>query len=107
MNGLQVFRRHDVLVIHFQFNVTFLILYRIRTTAYLHASSAIGRSIQLVQAQITLSGNGHTQSSVAEHFDTHQLTHRTLDLLLLNSIVNLTYLFQVQFTRQYHHIGKA
>ena len=43
---------------------------------------------------------------MAEHLNTHRLTHRTFNAFLLDCIIDLAHLFQVQFTRQYYHIGK-
>ena len=106
MNGLQVFRRHDVFVVYFQFDVAFLILHDISPAAHLHTSAPVGRSIQLIQTQVTFSGNRHTQGTVTEHLYPHQFAHRTLNLLFLDSFIDFPYLFQVQFTRQYHYIGK-
>ncbi|CDD47439.1 unknown [Bacteroides sp. CAG:875] len=107
MNGLQIFRRHDVLVIYFQFDIAFLILYNIGPAAYLHAGSPVGRGILFVQTQIAFSGNRHAQSSVTEHFNTNQVTHRSLDLLFLDGIVYLAHLLEIQLAGQHHHIGKA
>ena len=106
MNGLQVLRRHDVLIIDFQFNVALLVLYDIGTTAHLHACTAVGRRILLVQAQVTLTRHRHAQCPVTEHLDTYRLSHRTLDTLFVDGIINLAHLLQVEFTRQYHYIGK-
>ena len=106
MNGLQVFRRHDILVVNFQFNITFLILHRISTAAHLHTSPPIGRSIHLIQTKVTLAGHCHAQSSMTEHLDTNQFSARPAYMLLFYLTIDFCDLLQIKFTGKYHHIGK-
>ena len=43
---------------------------------------------------------------MAEHFDAHQLSRWSLDLLLYNLVVDVLHLPHIQFSSQHHHIGK-
>ena len=62
--------------------------------------------IHFMQRQIALARNSHTKRSVAKHFDTDQLSARSTDMFFLNLTIDLRYLFQIQFARQHHYIGK-
>ena len=43
---------------------------------------------------------------MAEHLNTYQSAFRSAYILLNYLLVNLGHLVQIQFTGQYHHIGK-
>ena len=105
-NGFQVFGRHDVFVVNFQFNFAVFVLYSVAAATNLVAFSAISRQIFLVQTQVAFTRNSHTKRTVAKHFNPDQFTVFTPDILFHNSFMNFSYLFQVQFARQHHHIGK-
>ena len=107
MNSFQIFRRHDVFIVHLQFNITLFILHIVCTATYLHTSPPVSRSIHLMQTEITLARHCHTECPVAEHLNTDQFSIRTFNLFLLDSIINHPHLLQIQFTCQYHYIGKA
>ena len=107
MNCLKVFRRHNILVFDIQFDIAVFIFYRISTPTNLHASSPVGGSVHFVQAQVTFTGNGHTESSVGKHFDTDQFSFRSRNLLVDDLPIDFMHLFQIQLTRQDDNIGKT
>ena len=106
MNGFKVFGRHYILVVYLQFYIRRRISDRIAPTAYLIAAASVCRAIFLVQAQITLPRDSHTQRSVAKHLYLHQIATASAYLLLFDSSVDMIYLVEVQFACKYHHIGK-
>ena len=106
MNSFQVFRRHDIFVINIQFHIRFLITNGIRTTTHLHTSTPVGRMVHLMQRKIAFTRNSHTERTMTEHFNTKLFATRTADMFFLYLPVNLRYLFQIQFTGQYHYISK-
>ena len=72
----------------------------------MHAGSAVGAGVHLVQAQVALAAYGHAQGTVAEHLNANQFALGAADILFQYLLVNLSHLVQIKFTRQYHHIGK-
>ena len=60
MYCLQVFGRHDILVVHLQFDVRRLVFYHVCPPADLRAGSAVSRTIQVVQREVTLTADRHT-----------------------------------------------
>jgi len=105
-DGLQVLRRHDVLVVNLQFRTRLTVGDEVRAAAYLHAGTAVGRPSRVVEAHVALAADGHAQCTVAEHLDTYQLARGTADVLLLNLSADVGHLLHVQLAGQYHDVGK-
>ena len=49
MDGFQVFGRHDILIVHFQFHIRLFITYRVRAAAHLHTGTTVSRVVHLVK----------------------------------------------------------
>ena len=106
MDGFQVFRRHNILVVNIQLHIRLLVAHRIGTAAHLHTRSPVGRMVHLVQREVALARYRHAQSAMTEHLDTYPFTARTADILFADMAVDFRHLFQVQLTCQHHYIGK-
>ena len=104
--GLQVFRAHYIFVVYFQLVASLVIRDGIRATAYLHALSAVGTPVGVVQAHVALAAYSHAQCPMAEHLYTHQLPARSAYVLLFYLAVYLCHLLHVQLACQHYHIGK-
>ena len=50
MDGFQVFGRHDILIIHFQFEVRLFVFHDIAASANLHTRPAVGGVVEVIQA---------------------------------------------------------
>ena len=105
-DSLQVLRTHEVFVVHLYLVARLSIGEDVRTTAYLYALTAVGRAIGIGKTHIALARYCHAQSSVAKHLNAYQLTAWTSDVLLLYLSVYLRHLIHVEFSGQYHHVGK-
>ena len=103
----QVFGTHDVFVVHVELYSRFAVTHRIAAAAHLHTLSPVGRPAEVVEREVAFATHGHTQRTVAEHFDAQQLARRPADVLFLDEIVDFGHLFQVQLARQHHHVGKG
>ena len=105
-NRFQVLGRHDVLVIHLKLCACLDVLHLVAAPTNLHAFTTVGRASRILKTEIALATDGHAKGSMAEHLDAHQLSRRTLDLLLHNLVVDVLHLPHIQFSCQHDHIGK-
>ena len=69
LNGTQILRRHDVLIVDVKFRAGLKIGDLIATAAKLVAGATVGRSTIGLETQIALPGDGHAERSVGEHLN--------------------------------------
>ncbi len=77
----------------------------ISPAAGLQTASPVGGSVHLMQAQVTLAADRHTEGSVNKHLQPQQISGRTLYLLLSDHVADLMNASEVGFPGQHHHIG--
>lgn len=105
LDGTEVFRGHDVFVVHDQFLAAFQVGHRVAAAADLQAGSPVGRGAEPVQAEVAFPGNGHAESAVREHFDAYPFSGRSPQVLGDNLPVDLGDLLQRKLPRQHDDIG--
>ena len=106
MNGFQVLRGHDILVVNVQFEVRGLIFDRVSASAHLYTSASIGTEAVVIEAQVTFPTHRHTQRTVTEHLNTQEFAFRTADSLFFYVAMNRSHLLHIQFARQHDDIGE-
>ena len=105
-DGLEVLRRHDILVVNLELVARLVVGDGVRTAAYLHALAAVGRASGVGKTHVALAAHSHAQRTVAEHLDAHQLALRSADVLLLYLLEDVSHLVHVQLARQDNNVGK-
>jgi len=88
VDGLEIFGRHDVLILNLQLVACLNVGDAVAAAADLCARTAVGAGVHLVQAQIAFARYSHAQSAVAEHFNLHQFAARAADVLRLYGIAD-------------------
>ena len=106
VDRLQVLGRHDVLVVDLQLDTRLLILDLVGAAADLRARATVSALTLLVQAEVALTRDGHTEGAVGEHLDTDGLTSRADDGLLYDRLMDGSDLVHIQLTCQDHDVGK-
>ena len=107
VDGLEVFGRHDVFVVHLQLDVAVAVAHGVGAAAHLHAGAAVGRGAEFVEAQVAFAGDGHAEGAVAEHLDAHQLSAGAADVFVDDVAVDFLHLFQVELACQDDDVGEA
>ena len=105
MNGLEVFRRHYILIVNLQLLASLTVSHSIGPAAYLHTRATVSGACSLMQAQIALAAHSHTESTVAEHLYANFLPLRTAYIVTFYGLGDAFHLLQIQFTGKHHHIG--
>ena len=105
MYRLEVFGRHDALVVDCEAVAGLTVGDGVGAAAYLCASAAVGARIHLVQAQIAFARYRHAECSVAEHLDAYQPAVRSAYILVDDGAVYRRHLVKIEFAGEHHHIG--
>ena len=106
MDRLQILGRHDVLVVDLKLDARLLILDLVGAAADLRARATVSALTLLVQAEVALTRDGHTEGAMGEHLDTDGLTSRTDDGLLDDRLMDGSDLIHIQLTCQDHDVGE-
>ena len=95
-DGLEVLRRHDILVVYLELVARLVVGDGVRTTAYLHTLAAVGRASGVGKTHVALAAHSHAQRAVAEHLYAYQLALRAANVLFLYLLVDVRHLIHVQ-----------
>ena len=106
VDRLQILGRHDVLVVDLKLDARLLILHLVGAAADLRAGATVSALTLLVQAEVALTRDGHTEGAVGEHLDTDGLTSRTDDGLFDDRLMDGSDLIHIQLTRQDHNVSE-
>ena len=104
VDGFQVFRTHDILVLDGEFVAGVAVGHHVGATANLSACAAIGAGAGFVQTHVAFAAHRHTQGAVAKHFDAHLLSVRSAHIIFHNGLMHSLHLVHIQFARQHLHI---
>ena len=104
--GLQVLRRHDVLIVNIKFRARLQVCHLIAPSTYLHTLTTVGTTVGIVKAQIALATNSHTQSTMTEHLYPDKFAMRTTHILFHYLLIYITNLPHVEFTCKHNNISK-
>ena len=105
VDGTQILRREYPLTLGIELSARFAVGEGVAAAADLAARTTICRATRLVQTQVALARNSHTQRAVREHLDADLLARRTADIALLDGAVNRRHLIERELARQHRHIG--
>ena len=95
VDGFQILRAHDVLVVDLQFGARLGVADGVGATAQLHAFAAVGRTAHVVEAEVALAADSHAEGAVAEHLDAHRPSAGARDVLFLNLPVDFGHLLHL------------
>ena len=106
VDRLQILRRHDVLVVDLKLDARLLILHLVGAAADLRAGATVSALTLLVQAEVALTRDGHTEGAMGEHLDTDGLTSRADDGLFDDRLMDGSDLVHIQLTCQDHDVSE-